>query len=186
MLEISRCFPSAKGIFFIRCWRLYSPISITPLGSKVFKKIVAGKLSNFLERNSLLLPSKFLYRRGLGTCDALLTLSHHLQVALARGMEGRLVRLDFPAVQLCNNNTYINRVSHRCLLSLGIWGQFLSIVSELLGDRRQRVSLDGKVSASVNVVSEIPYSVDFSAVIVYIILLRALPQCWQLFCGLRE
>ena len=28
---------------------------------------------------------------------ALLTLSHHLQVALDRGMEGRLVKLDFSA-----------------------------------------------------------------------------------------
>ena len=32
-------------------------------------------------------------------------------------------------------------------------GPFLSIVSEFLSDKRQRVRLDGKVSASVDVVS---------------------------------
>ena len=50
-----------------------------------------------LENNSVLPPSHFLYRRDLGTCDALLKVSHHLQVALDTGMEGRLVQLDVSA-----------------------------------------------------------------------------------------
>ena len=54
----------------------YRPVSLTPALSKVFEKIVAGKLSNFLESNGLLLLSQFLYRWGLGTWDILLTLSH--------------------------------------------------------------------------------------------------------------
>ena len=62
-----------------------SPISITPLMSKVVEKIVSRKLSNFLESNSLL-PPHFSYRRNLETCDALLTLSHHLLVVLDRGV----------------------------------------------------------------------------------------------------
>ena len=32
---------------------------------------------------------------GMGTCDALLTLSHHLQVALDKGMEEKFVQLEF-------------------------------------------------------------------------------------------
>ena len=43
------------------------------------------KLSNFLEDNSMLLPSLFSYREGLETCAALLILSYHLQVALDWG-----------------------------------------------------------------------------------------------------
>ena len=58
----------------------YRPISITPVLSKVFQNIFPVKLSHYLESNSLLTP-KFSYRRGLGTCDSLLTLSHHLQAA---------------------------------------------------------------------------------------------------------
>ena len=38
-------------------------------------------------------------------------------------------------------------------MSIGVGGQFLSIVSEFLSDKRQRVSLDGKVSESVDAVS---------------------------------
>ena len=101
----------------------YRSILITPLVSKVFGKIVVGKLHNLLERNSLIPHSQFLYSKGLGTCDALLTLSHHLQAALNRDIEGRYVQLDFSAA--------FDRVSHRGLLyklrSIGIGGQFLFI-----------------------------------------------------------
>ena len=106
--------------------------------SKVFKKIVAGKLGHYLESNNLLPPSQFSYIKGLGPSDALLTFSHQLRVALDRGIGGRLVQLHFSAA--------FDVVSHCGLL------QFLFIVSEFLSDRRQRVRLDGKVSESVNVV----------------------------------
>ena len=79
-----------KGGCFPACWRLadvvpvskgspssdvgdYRPISIISILSKVFEKIVAGKLSHYLESNSLIPPSQFSYRRGLETGDALLT-----------------------------------------------------------------------------------------------------------------
>ena len=41
----------------------YRPISTTPVLSKVFEKIVTGKLSNFLEGNRLLSLSQFSYPR---------------------------------------------------------------------------------------------------------------------------
>ena len=40
--------------------------------------------------------------------------------------------------------------------SIGVGGQFLSMVSEFLSDEMQCVRLNGKVSASVNVVSWVP------------------------------
>ena len=101
--------------------------------SKAFEKIVAGKLSKFLKSNSLLPSSQFSYSyfRGMGTCDALHTLSHHLQVALEEGMEGRLVQLGFSVVY--------NRVSDRGLSyklkSISVRGQFLFIVTLFLSDR---------------------------------------------------
>ena len=60
----------------------YASISITPALSKLFKKLVAGKLRSFLQGNTLLPPSQFSYCRGLITCDALFTLSHQFQDVL--------------------------------------------------------------------------------------------------------
>ena len=73
----------------------YRPISIAPALSKAYEKIVAGNLSHFLVNNCMLNPFQVSYGRGLGTCDALLALSHPLQVVLNRGMERRVVQLDF-------------------------------------------------------------------------------------------
>ena len=127
-LEISRCCPCAKGVFFLGVWSLYTYLDYSsPI--KVLEKIVAGKLSHFLESNSLLPLSQFSYRRGLGALDALLTMLHHLQVALNRDMEGRLIQLDVSSA--------LNRVKHCGLLhkmrSIDVGRQFESIVSQKSG-----------------------------------------------------
>ena len=76
-------------------------------------------------------------------------MSRHLHVALDRGMEGRLVQLNF--------SDAFDRIIYRGLLyklrSIGIGGQLLYIVLKFLSDRRQRVRLINKVSASVHVIS---------------------------------
>ena len=57
----------------------YRPISITSVLSKVFERLVSVRLKRFLERSGVLPTTQFAYRKGLGTCDALLCVSHMLQ-----------------------------------------------------------------------------------------------------------
>ena len=45
----------------------------------------------------MLPTTQFAYRKVLGTCDALLCVSHTLQSALDRGQEARIVQIDFRA-----------------------------------------------------------------------------------------
>ena len=130
----------------------YRPISITPVLSKIFERVIALKFGRFLEDHSLLPSCQFAYRKGLGTCDALLTVSHHLQRALDSGMEARLIQLDFSAA--------FDRVSHAGLLhklrASGVGGPLLSVLSQFLCGRKQRVRVDGSCSAYVDVVSGVP------------------------------
>ena len=95
-MEVNRCHLCAKGISSLGCWRLYAYL--------VYSPSVKGNLEDrgweakyFLESNNPLPPSQFSYRRGLGTCEVLLTLSHSLQDALDSDIEGRLVQLDISA-----------------------------------------------------------------------------------------
>ena len=44
-----------------------------------------------MECNRVLPTTKFAYRKGLGTCDALLCVSHTLQSALESGQEARML-----------------------------------------------------------------------------------------------
>ena len=43
------------------------------------------RLGRFMERSAVLPTTLFAYQKGLGTCDALLCMSHTLQSALESG-----------------------------------------------------------------------------------------------------
>ena len=75
----------------------YRPISITSALFKVFKRLVSARLGRFMERSGVLPTTQFAYRKGLGTCDALLCVSHTLQSAFENEQEARIVQIDFSA-----------------------------------------------------------------------------------------
>ena len=56
----------------------YRPISITSVLSKVSERLVSVRLRRFMERSDVLPTTQFAYRKGLGTCDALMSVSHTL------------------------------------------------------------------------------------------------------------
>ena len=88
----------------------------------------------------------------LVSCDALLIITNFFQKALDCGCEVRMVGLDFSAA--------FNRVNHKALLfklgQLGVGGPFLSILTEFLSNRLQRVVADGQFNDYRNVISGVP------------------------------
>ena len=127
-------------------------ISITSVLSKVFERLVSARLGRFLERSGVLPTTQFAYRKGLGTCDAHLCVSHTLQSTLESGQEARIVQIDFSAV--------FDRVNHRGILyklcSVGIGGSMLSVLTQFLSSRSQHFLVDGCRSKLVKVVSGVP------------------------------
>ena len=81
-----------------------------------------------MERSCVLPTTQFAYRKGLGTCDALLCVSHTLRSALENGQEARIVQIDLSAAD--------DRVDHQGILyklsSVYILGSVLSILTQLL------------------------------------------------------
>ena len=75
----------------------YRPISLTPILSKVFERLVSVRLGRFMEGRGVLSTTQFAYRKGLDTFDALLCVAHSLQSALEMGQEARIVQIDFSA-----------------------------------------------------------------------------------------
>ena len=125
----------------------YRPISITSILSKVFERLVSVRLGRFMERSGVRPTTQFAYRKGPGTCDALLYLSHTLQSALESGRNAKIVQIDF--------NAAFYRVNHLGILyklcSVGIVGSVLSILTQFLSNRSQHVMVDGCRSKLVNV-----------------------------------
>ena len=63
----------------------YGPISITSVLTK--ECLVSVRLGRFMELSGVLPTTQFAYRKGLGTCGALLCMSHTLQSVLQSGQE---------------------------------------------------------------------------------------------------
>ena len=101
-----------------------------------------------MEHCGMLPSTQFAYQKGLGTCDALLCVSHTLQSALERGQEARIVKINFSAA--------FDRVNHQGILYRGIGGSVLSVLTQFLSNRSQFVLVDGCRSKLVNVVSGVP------------------------------
>ena len=155
---------------FPECWRIanvtalpkgstpttspseYRPISITPVLSKVFERLLAKRLFGYADHTMVLPDTQFGFRKGLGTCDALLFFSHDLQDALDHGFESRAVALDFSSA--------FDSVNHAGLLfklkSMGVGGSFFNIIENFLTGRQQRVCVDGCYSPLTIVRSGVP------------------------------
>ena len=113
---------------------------------------MAKRLNNFAEKKNLFPHRQFGFRKGLGTCDALLTITNFVQKALDCSCEVRMVGLDFSAA--------FDRVNHKALIFklklLGVGGPFLSILTEFLSNRLQKVVVHGQFNDYRNVVSGVP------------------------------
>ena len=70
--------------------------------------MLAKRLYAYEESNNLFPILQFGFRKGLGTCDALLTISNTVQRALDLGQAVRMIGLDFSAA--------FDRVNHKALL----------------------------------------------------------------------
>ena len=86
--------------------------------SKIFERLVSVHLGRFMEVRGVFPTTQFAYRKGLGTCDALICVAHTLQNALEMGQESRRDQIDFSAA--------FDRVNHQGILfklcSVGVGG----------------------------------------------------------------
>ena len=130
----------------------YRPISITPVLSKVFERLIALCFGRFLERSGVLSFHHYSYRKGLGTCDAHLDIVCAGQLELDRGGELALVQIEFSAA--------FDRVNHRGLVfkfrEAGVGGLILKVFQNFLSSRTQRVKVDGVCSSNIDIVSGVP------------------------------
>ena len=107
-----------------------------------------------MERSDMLPTTQFTYRKGLGTCDAVLCLSHSLHSALESGEEARIVQITFSAA--------FDKVNYQGILyklcSVGIGGPVCVLfkLTQFLSNRSQHVMVDACQSKLINVVSGMP------------------------------
>ena len=143
---------TSKSVTAGSCPSDYRPISITPILSKIFEHLLAKRLNAFAEINNLFPNQHFGFRKGLGACDAVLTISDKVQRALDSGFEARMAGLDFSAA--------FDRVNHNALIyklrQSHIGGPFPNILMDFLTDQKQCVVVDGHQGEWRSVISGVP------------------------------
>ena len=72
-LKVARVIPIYKGEDAMKI-NNYTPVSILPLFSKIFKRVVYDRINKFITKNNILYKYQFGFREGHGTNMALIVL----------------------------------------------------------------------------------------------------------------
>ena len=130
----------------------YRPISLLPIFSKIFEKIIFDSLYEFLHSNNLISANQSGFRPGDSTINQLLSITHDIFVSFEKQSETRAVFLDISKA--------FDKVWHEGLLfklrCSGIDGNLHRLLSSFLTNRYQRVVLNGTKSEWLPLKSGVP------------------------------
>ena len=122
----------------------YQPVSLLPICSKIFEKIIVNCLFKYLQDNKLLNCNQSSFRSGDSCVHQLLSITHEIYKSFDANpsLELRGVRLDI-------SKTF-DRVCHDGLLYklrlLGICGRYYNLIRSFLVNRHKRVILNDQSS----------------------------------------
>ena len=130
----------------------FRPISILPVLSKVFEKLVATQMSEFAEEMSLLHDRVSSFRKGHSTTTALLGIRDDIRRAMKKGEISLMVLADFSMAfdTMCFETTI------QKFYKLGFSKTFLKWLLSYLSDRSQFIQIDDKSSRCLSIKFGIP------------------------------
>ena len=117
----------------------YRPISLLPTFSKIMEKLVASRLSTYLELHSILYPNQFGFRSGYSTSHSLISITEGIKNTLDKRNYGCGVFIDLKkAFDTVNHEILLNKLEH-----YGIRNISLSWFKSYLSNRKQFVCING-------------------------------------------
>ena len=138
LCKIAKVVPIFKKEDPLLC-KNYRPISLLPIFSKIFVKIIYTRMYKFLDKNHLLYDKQFGFRNKHSTSHALINLTESIKNYLDNKelVSGIFIDLEkaFDTVNheiLCNKLTYY-----------GFRGKFNELIKSILSNRKQYVSING-------------------------------------------
>lgn len=130
----------------------YRPISVLPAISKIIERIINSRLSVYLEKFNILSSSQFGFRKGKCTEDAILDLTTLVSKHLDHGTKCLTVFLDLKkAFDTVSVPILVEKME-----KIGIRGTPLSLLSNYLHDRTQRVKINDHVSYDTKIEYGVP------------------------------
>ena len=145
--KVSSTVPVFKNVGKRSTAKIYRPVILLSVVSKVFEKLGNNRIVDHLVKSGLFSNFEYGFRSSRSTADLLTVVSDRIARAFNRSGATRAVALDISKA--------FDRVWHTGLLhklkSYGILGQIFGLVSCFLSNRQLRVVLDGNVSQEYSI-----------------------------------
>lgn len=132
--------------------RQYRPVALTSILIKVFERIVANHLINYMNEHSILNPGQHGFLKGRSCISQLLQHREDILCALEKETGVDVIYLDFAKA--------FDKIDHNILMlklkSIGVKGKLLKWIHSFLNDRNQSVVVEGCESEHSKVLSGVP------------------------------
>ena len=130
----------------------YRPISVLSVFSKIFERVIQGRLLSFLNKGGQLLANQYGFRRGHSTDMAVMDMVENIRKAWEKGESCLGIFVDFKkAFDTVNHHILLAKMEH-----FGIRGAPLELIRSYLSNRRQYVVFNGAESAQEQVSLGVP------------------------------
>jgi hypothetical protein len=151
-LKIAKIIPIYKGKGSCNEMSNYRPISLLPLLSKVFERLIYSRLYQYFEKYNLLADAQDAYRKGRSTELTLLDVKEHILTQMQK--KNIVVGL------FCDFSKAFDTVNHRILLDklsvYGIRGPALHLLTSYLNRRQQCVAIKDSTSRLLSIERGVP------------------------------
>ena len=130
----------------------YRPISVLPVFSKIFEKLVYSRLTKYIDKHNILTNYQFGFKKGYSTYMALTILIDKITSAMDKGEHIIGLFLDFAkAFDTVNHDILLCKLNH-----YGIRGTVLQWFQSYLSSRKQTVRISETNSELKNVTCGVP------------------------------
>ena len=150
----------------------FRPISILPVFSKIFEKVVLKRLVSYLETAEILCEQQHGYRKGHSTVKAIVTFMEEVFAGMDRSAKSSAIFLDLSKAFDCvNHDILINKLHY-----YGIRGNALDLFRAYLTNRQHIIEINGKMSSSKEIKLGIPQGSLMSGIL-FLVYINDLSCC---------
>ena len=121
----------------------YRSVSVLPLLSQIFEKLIRARLVEFLDQNKVICQGQYGFRQGHSTAMAVLDMVERVRKAWSKGNAAIGVFLDLKkAFDTVDHTVLLSKLEH-----YGVRGSALKLLTSYLADRKQYIMYGGEESA---------------------------------------
>ena len=135
-----------------QCLKNYRPFSLLPVCGKILERLIYNDMFRLFIENNLISSNQSGFKPGDSCINQLLSITHEICKSFDNGFKVRGVFLDITKA--------LYKVWHEGIIfklkQNDIYGKLLSVLSDFLKDRKQRVTLNGQVYLWTGVNAGVP------------------------------